>query len=60
MLLWVLIGKQEQKEEGKIGMKYIEPEMEIIKFKYQEIITASSVGVGDENSTVDGVEGGEF
>lgn len=41
-------------------MKYIKPEMDIIKFKYQEIITASSVGVGNEDSSVDGVEGGEF
>lgn len=38
-------------------MKYIKPEMDIIKFKYQEIITASSVGVGDENDDVGYVDG---
>lgn len=38
-------------------MKYQKPEMEIVTLKCVEIVTAS---VGDENTPVEGVEGGSF
>ena len=41
-------------------MKYIKPEMDVIRFKKKEIVTASSVEVGGADTPVEGDEGGEF
>ncbi len=42
-------------KKGKLGMKYIKPEMDIIYLNYEEIIT-TSITIGDEDTPVDSID----